>query len=204
MARVTGNGIDKWVNGVAIASLRVEADFYKQKAAVEGISQALADTEHPGEGLIKRAERAAENFDLLDDATLSQLTGQIDQARAAMQSLEDEAASTLASIEQRLGNAKGEYSVAVKSQWAQELAELEGKLAEARAYGNTDAVNQLTDALRQARELSQLEISEARAREARENSQESSRRVNINIGNDTVKADVKVSELDRLRKFTRG
>lgn len=210
MQNVTTNGVAKWLKGVATSSHRVQAEFYAQRAEVEKLTLALESTENPSDAMVRNAARAVDKFNLLDDATLSGLKSQIDAARTAIKALEDDAASTLKSIENDLANAKGEYSIAVKNEFDDRLENLESQLKEATATGNTSAKSDLTESIKQLKELRAIEVAAAIAREQAEKtpapqssaSTSSDVPTVIKIGSESIAATVAPDELARLSELS--
>lgn len=206
MHRVTTGGIDRWVNSVAQSSYQVEADFYSQKAKVEELSQALEDTEYPSQSLINNARAAADNMNLLDDASLGGLRGQIQSAQAELLAMADAAASALASVDQSLATAKGNHAEAIEIQYDEKIRELEEQLEISRKYGSDTTVSAREETLRKTKELRDIQLKEAREREKTEKASASSKNkkttdVNINIGGETIKAEADDKQITTLRRF---
>ncbi|MAD98911.1 MAG: hypothetical protein CMB99_16415 [Flavobacteriaceae bacterium] len=186
MTHVTTNPFQKWMKGVAVAAREVEVEFYQQKASVEKLAESFDATETPSIAMIRRAETMVGSMDLLDDASLSGLRGQIEQARAAFDQLEQSAANTLASIDQRLAQAQGRYADAAAARYESEIQAIDVELEEARKQGNREAIEDLQEAKKKLERLQKIEVQKAKDQEKRAKED----RINSGPSNDDVLKEI--------------
>ena len=109
------------------------------EAATEALNRAVSDGTVNME-MINRATAAATlQFGRLDDATLDKLNAAVAAARDKMAALKDEAADTVAQLQTELARLRGDGEQARRLEEERKLRELNVKLAEAEAQGNSEA-----------------------------------------------------------------
>lgn len=108
----------------------------------------------------------------LDDQTLTNLQDAIDGARSRMQGLSDDAKRTADQLEATLAKLQGNDDKARDIEQTRKLTELEEKLNEAKARGNTEEIAQLNRALALQKQINREE--DKKARDIERQSQQSS------------------------------
>jgi len=109
----------------------------------------------------------------MDEQTLDNLKNAIDGARQRMQGLADDAKNTADSLEAALAKMQGNEDKARDIEQTRKLTELQEKLNEAKARGNTEEVAQLNRALSLQKQINAEEDKKARADEATSNTAQS-------------------------------
>jgi tape measure domain-containing protein len=159
----------QWTN-VAKAAAAAWQKFVDAKSAGESAANGIANATGNAADETRKLEAAARNAmqysSALGAERLAQLRAALDDAQRKMQDLKDEAADTLAQLNDELAQMQGRYVDAQKARNAQRRAELQAQLEEARAAGNTDAVAQLVKAMRVLDQIAAAQLEEAKAREA--------------------------------------
>jgi hypothetical protein len=152
-------------------------------------SRDLVDAQH---ALRKATDANVEGMIRLDDQTLNNLQNAIDGARTRMQGLSDDAKNTADSLEASLAKLQGNEDKARDIEQTRKLTELEEKLNEAKARGNTEEIAQLNRALSLQKQINREEDKAAqdRERQAQQSStpQSSSRQSNSSTSNTTNNA----------------
>lgn len=125
----------------------------------------------------------------LDEARLNKLNESIDNARNKLLALRDEARATAEDLEAELARVKGDDSVGRELEQKRKLAELEEKLAAARARQATDEIEAYEKAIRYQKEIyeqkqKQYEAERRQARREREQSNNKKPHQRDNTGND--------------------
>ncbi|MDN5665065.1 MAG: phage tail tape measure protein [Psychrobacter sp.] len=149
-------------------------------------SRDLVDAQH---ALRKATDANVEGMIRLDDQTLNNLQNAIDGARTRMQGLSDDAKNTADSLEAALAKLQGNEDKARDIEQTRKLTELEEKLNEAKARGNTEEIAQLNRALSLQKQINREEDKAARDRERQaqqtSTTQSSSRQSNSSTSNTT-------------------
>ena len=129
-------------------------------------SKDLGEAQHA----LRRATQASIGAHIkMDEQTLDNLKNAIDGARQRMQGLADDAKSTADSLEAALAKMQGDEDRAREIEQTRKLTELQEKLNEAKARGNTEEVAQLNRALSLQKQINAEEDKKARADEATSN-----------------------------------
>lgn len=89
----------------------------------------------------------------LDKTKLNNLKGQIQQAQKQMDSLADTAKTTMQDLDAELASLQGREMDSARIKQAQKLADLQAKMAEAVARGNTEEINHYSKALSLQRQI---------------------------------------------------
>ena len=104
--------------------------------------------------MINRATAAATlQFGRLDDATLDKLNAAVAAARDKMAALKDEAADTVAQLQTELARLRGDGEQARRLEEERKLRELNVKLSEAEAQGNSEAAARYRQAVSLQRQI---------------------------------------------------
>ena len=123
------------------------------EAATEALNRAVSDGTVNME-MINRATAAATlQFGRLDDATLDKLNAAVAAARDKMAALKDEAADTVAQLQTELARLRGDGEQARRLEEERKLRELNVKLAEAEAQGNSEAAARYRQAVSLQRQI---------------------------------------------------
>lgn len=125
-------------------------------------SRDLADAQH---ALRQATDASVQGIIRMDEQTLSGLQNAIDSARTRMQGLSDDATNTANNLEAALAKLKGNEDRAREIEQTQKLTDLEEKLNEAKARGNSEEVAQLNRALSLQKQINSEEDKKARATE---------------------------------------
>lgn len=125
-------------------------------------SRDLVDAQH---ALRKATDANVQGMIRLDDQTLANLQNAIDGARTRMQGLSDDAKNTADNLEATLAKLQGNEDKARDIEQTRKLTELEEKLNEAKARGNTEEIAQLNRALALQKQINREEDKAARERE---------------------------------------
>ena len=123
------------------------------EAATEALNRAVSDGTVNME-MINRATAAATlQFGRLDDATLNKLNAAVAAARDKMAALKDVAADTVAQLQTELARLRGDGEQARRLEEERKLRELNVKLAEAEAQGNSEAAARYRQAVSLQRQI---------------------------------------------------
>ena len=123
------------------------------EAATEALNRAVSDGTVNME-MINRATAAATlQFRRLDDATLDKLNAAVAAAHDKMAALKDEAADTVAQLQTELARLRGDGEQARRLEEERKLRELNVKLAEAEAQGNSEAAARYRQAVSLQRQI---------------------------------------------------
>jgi hypothetical protein len=162
---------------MAVASEQAKVAFLEQKQSVDGaaesITRKLGDANVTVADLARYANASADGFDMLDKSDLSQLEGAINAAKSKLASLQQQALSAREaitgmadSLEEEVARSRGEYEKLAELQYQKKRAELEEKLAEARAGGDTKADAEYARALNLLNQKRAIDRAAAREQEA--------------------------------------
>lgn len=181
---------------IRLAAERVKEEFFSQKLALDDLLNRFDDlSESGGAGLDRladRAERTANSFSLLSDADLAPLRQQIASVRDEMQRLEDQANSTLASLQERLLRLRGEEAQLLALQYERERLAIEQQLQQAKASGDRDAIAALEKSLQLLQQINKEEQRQLAQREDAQRQREGAR------DRDTESAENYLNTLQRV------
>lgn len=160
VARVplSAGGFALFLNKITANANAVRQAFIDQARSAEQLAENLSKAGEGGAGamqaLIREAEFSKEQFNLLDDTRLSNLQSAIDSANDKLREMQDEADAAqarLLELDARLARARGDDAAADRidqqKQQAEELADIEKQLADARAEQNQTKIRQLEQEL---------------------------------------------------------
>lgn len=164
--RMQGNTFGSWFNDVALNAARVKAEFYGQQVALETLVRSIENGSYSLDQLSRMSATAAQRFELLDDQSLSQLHAAIDTARQKVESLNQSAASTLASLRNELDQMAGDLASVQQRTYEQQRQQLEQRLKEAQESGAQAAARDAQEALKVAEELHRRKMQQIRDEEA--------------------------------------
>ena len=129
-------------------------------------SRDLADAQH---ALRQATDASVQGIIRMDEQTLSKLQSAIDSARTRMQGLSDDAKNTADNLEAALAKMQGNEDKARDIEQTRKLTELQEKLNEAKARGNSEEAAQLSRALDLQKQINREEDKKARADAAASN-----------------------------------
>jgi hypothetical protein len=139
--------------------LRITHDFLK-KLDVKVKNAAIAAQGYAGnlKEVINNATTAIRNMKILDAQKLTQLRDEIGQARAALRALNDEARSTLNSLQQELASLQGDTISAENLRWQGQLEDLQQSLDDAQRQGADEAVRYWEETIRVAKRAHDIRL----------------------------------------------
>ena len=123
------------------------------EAATEALNRAVSDGTVNMEMINRATVAATLQFGRLDDATLDKLNAAVAAARDKMAALKDEAADTVAQLQTELARLRGDGEQTRRLEEERKLRELNVKLAEAEAQGNSEAAARYRQAVSLQRQI---------------------------------------------------
>lgn len=168
---VDRTGIIDWMKDTSLAASRVEADFYRQKIALEDLIGRLDEGGYAGRFMSSSIDDLSRRFDLLDDQDLSRLQSSIQRVQAEVDGLNDSLQDTISSLRQELASLEGDNEELERLRYQEQRLELEAQLQRARALGDRASIQAAQEALSLAQQAYNL-----RQKQARERSEEEARR----------------------------
>jgi tape measure domain-containing protein len=160
------SGIVSWMKDTSIAASQVEADFYRQKIALEDLVQSLSNGGLAGRYMSDSIDSLGRRFDLLDEQDLSRLQGAIQRVQAEVSSLNDSLQDTISSLRQELAGLQGDNEQLEQLRYAEQRAELESQLQKARSLGDREATAAAQEALKLSQQAYNIRLSQAKERTA--------------------------------------
>lgn len=148
--------LNKQIQAVKDASTQV--DEYSK--ALSSASVSAHDLQKAQSALNNATHTTINGIEVMDKARLDNLKRQIDQARAKMQGLAEDAKNTADSLESELARIQGNDKRALEIENTKKLADLENKLAQARQRSNTQEIKELERALELQRQINSAKLSE--------------------------------------------
>lgn len=140
------------------------AQMIQLKDDIDTMGQSLnlatvsTDTLTQAQTLLKKAsEFSIFGIKAMDNATLKNLQSQIDKASEKIKALSDTARQTVLELESELASIQGNKEEVLRLKHAQKLADLEAKMAEAKAQNNSDAIAYYQKALDLQRQINTAE-----------------------------------------------
>ncbi|MCO5763767.1 MAG: tape measure protein [Chromatiaceae bacterium] len=218
LTTTTASDVGRLFGDINIAGAKAEKTFYEQKLVAESL---LARLEEVGEtggrsfanidaalGFVNRsALTTVDSLYLLDDQTLDGLRGAIDDANdklREMQQITQDARDRLTELNAELLEARGmdEKAEALRQnlEYAQDRAEIEAQMAEARAAGNTELVGILQQQLSVLDDINRTKLANIRADE------QAARRETAtadNLNKISAAADKAATQVERVSNATR-
>ncbi|MDF1691776.1 MAG: tape measure protein [Zhongshania sp.] len=162
------SGILNWFKDTSIAASQVEADFYRQKLALEDLVTSLSNGGLAGRYMSDSIDSLGRRFDLLDDQDLSRLQGAIQRVQAEVSSLNDSLQDTISSLRQELAGLQGDNEQLEQLRYAEQRAELEAQLQKARSLGDREATAAAQEALNLSQQAYNIRLAQAKERTADE------------------------------------
>lgn len=160
-------GMDTYLRGYG-EMVRSQARAREEMLALRGeltsmgetLSDATVSTEELVEAqklLQKASEFSIVGVKAVDNATLKNLQNQIDKASEKIKALSDTARQTVLDLESELASIQGNEQEVLRIKHAQKLADLEAKMAEAKAQNNSDAIAHYQKALELQQQINTTE-----------------------------------------------
>lgn len=162
LTSMNATGITAWAISVKRDAREVERAFLAQKIAATELFDELQKGERTGVDLSMTMEDLKQRFDLLDDATLSGLEGEIRRIRGEVESLRDSLADTLAAAEQERASLEGDRGRVQELQYLERQQELQEQLNRAQALGDAEAQRLAQQALQAAERNHELRMRQIR------------------------------------------
>ena len=140
-------GLSDWFTETGANAAYVKSQFLEQKIALEELLQGYEDGSLSAESFASQGRQAAKQMTLLNQQDLNQLNRAIEQAESGMGRLADSTQSTLDSLQNELDRLQGKNDAIEQRQYESRQRDLKAQLNEARATGDSDAVDNLQKAL---------------------------------------------------------
>jgi len=134
--------------------------------AASALNEALASGTNVAGAMAAAMAELSASGDLLDKQNLAGLQQALDAAKAKMDSLRDSATATLQTLQDELYQLQGNARASEQLHYQQTIDELNKKLAEAQKAGNTEAVQQLRDAMALEEEIHRRKMANIAAEQA--------------------------------------
>ncbi|PHS66371.1 MAG: phage tail tape measure protein [Thalassobium sp.] len=141
-------GVNRFKNSVIEAKNETLIAFQEQKIKALDYINALESGKGVNQAFINQAQSAQQWMQLLGEEDLSQLQSAIDSANQKLLAMTDAAKSTLGSLQDELDRLQGNQDAIDKREYENKREEVQRLLEEARLYGNKEAINYYTDALK--------------------------------------------------------
>ncbi|MEW6487650.1 MAG: phage tail tape measure protein [Thermodesulfobacteriota bacterium] len=143
---------------VSLAELKSAAagityEYARQAAAVDALTARLSGAEGATRANVAAAEDALESYQLLGDERLGGLRDALSDARRRALELRDAAADTVATLQDELDQLNRNTAAIEKRRYAAQVADLEDKRRQAQAAKDAQAVADLNQALRLAKQI---------------------------------------------------
>src|SRR5690606_19001212 len=155
----------RWASENIQQSQQIQQQYLKQKLALQELMDRYESGATTLAGFRQGAMSLKGSLSLLDDSDLNQLESAIASAEQQMRSLGDSARGTLNSVRDELDRLRGDEEAIERRRMESRRRELQAQLAEARGSGNSQAVNDLQQAIGM---LSSIESEQRLAREQAE------------------------------------
>ncbi|WP_437881024.1 phage tail length tape measure family protein [Pseudomonas sp. LRF_L74] len=160
LARVTAaqqglvtSSITKWQLETQAASLKTQAGYLGQKAALQSLIESYESGALSARKFIASASAARRGMGLLDDSDLSQLDSAIESAKQQMEQLRESSQSTLDSIQDELDQLEGRQADIDRRRFKSRQQELQSQFAEAQGAGDAQAMANLQKAMSTLRQV---------------------------------------------------
>jgi tape measure domain-containing protein len=141
-------GIARFSGAVLKAQDEVEIAYNSQKIKFLEYLDAIESGEGVNESFLNSAEASIGSMSLLGEEDLSQLRSALDSANKKLVQMNTNAQNTLAGLQDELDALQGNQEAIDQRDYDRKRAELNAALEDARMYGNREAINSYTEALR--------------------------------------------------------
>ena len=210
-------GINKWKNSVLKAKDETIIAYQEQKLKFLEYTNAIESGSRLNEGFINQAQNALQTMDLLGNEDLSQLQSAIDSATRKLESMTDAAKSALTGLQDELDRLQGNQDAIDQREYEEKRMELAQALEEARKWGNDQAIEYYSKALKTLEDVRRERQQQSRESSSSNNSSSSSGaqpaqssgstyNVNITLGNKQTTASFdsasdKATFMEMLEEF---
>ena len=167
-------GINRWKNSVLQAKNETVSAYNEQKIKFLEYTQALQNGETLNASFIRNAETAVGTMKLLGSQDLATLRSAIDSATQKLESMRDAAKATRDSLQDELDRINGNQANIDKNEYERKKAEAQKELENARLYGDQQAINYWTEALKLLDQVRSAKAQKAREDAASSNAQAAS------------------------------
>lgn len=133
-------------------------DIKRAASATEWLTKQTENGTVSMQGIAQAASTAHSRIAKLDSNTLNKLQAAIDSAKAKLQSLRDEAATTREALERDLADQRGDSEMVESLEQSKKLKELNAKLDAAQKSGDAQAIGDYQKSLRLQQEIYQEKI----------------------------------------------
>lgn len=161
---VDRTGIINWMRGTSLAAATVEADFYRQKIALDDLVRSIETGGLAGRNMTDSIDSLGRRFDLLDDQDLSRLQGAIQRVQGEVLGLNDSLQDTISSLKQELASLQGDNEQLEQLRYQEQRLELETQLQRARGLGDREAIAAAQEALKLSQQAYNLRVAAAKQR----------------------------------------
>lgn len=141
-------GVTRFTGEVLASQNEVEIAYNSQKIKFLEYLDAIESGEGVNESFLNSAEASIGSMNLLGEEDLSQLRSALDSANKKLVQMNTNAQNTLAGLQDELDALQGNQDAIDQRDYDRKRAELNAALEEARMYGNREAINSYTEALR--------------------------------------------------------
>jgi len=164
-------GVNRWKNSVLQAKNETVSAYNEQKLKFLEYTEALQNGETLNASFIRNAETAVGTMKLLGSQDLATLRSAIDSATQKLESMREAAKATRDSLQDELDRINGNQANIDKNEYERKKAEAQKELENARLYGDQQAINYWTEALKLLDQVRSAKAQKAREDAASSNAQ---------------------------------
>ena len=150
--------LGRWFLRTEQAALKVKKAFLEQQSAADSLIKKLEGMDGANRQIIESAERAATRYQLLDESTLSKITGQVERLRNEHEALESDIQRSIDSYQDELDRLLGNEAQIEQRRLTRERLELEEKYQEAIRRGDIALQQQIREALEVQRRVHEIKL----------------------------------------------
>ncbi|QQX78517.1 tape measure protein [Shewanella sp. KX20019] len=158
-------GISTFARKAEIAGKKTEAAYQRQRMELLELVEALEATGGASISLVRKAERAAESLELVNDQDMGTLTSAIDSATDKMDALRGSAQDTLSSLKDELDSLQGNDKAIEQREYDRQLAELKEQLRQAQISGDKNMIADLLESEQILKRVHQMKMDEFKVQE---------------------------------------
>lgn len=207
-------GVNKFKNAVLQAKDETVIAYNEQKVKALEYLEALQSGEPLGRRFLANAERSLNTMNLLGSQDLATLRSALSAANNELQQIRDNASDAVDNLQNQLDQLRGNTDAIAQREYEQKRAELDAKLAEAKAFGDNEAIRSYSQALQLLNQVRQEQIKQAKAAASGSSSAAASTasqsapaqstrvvdtvNVNLNVGGETIPVQSSRDDAARL------
>lgn len=150
-------GIQGALQDLGKAAAQTEIELLQQRHAMDELQQSYEQGAISADQYIARAQHMVQWSDLLDDQDLDNLRAGIEAATRAMDALGESSRNTLNSLQDEFDRLQGNTDAIRERAYRERVQDLEDQLEQARYFRNEQAIQDLEESLRLAKEINRLE-----------------------------------------------